>query len=183
MTGYSTASSHKDNDNRGDGAQCRLDRAVFRYCRSGDVILIPEIPYKGRKDPEYLLQRSEDNKPYSIVVVAEGVVNPGKDKSVAQYLSNRITEMTGLETRETVLGYIQRGGTPSPMDRVLATRYGTAAADMIAERDFGKMVALKDDRIVSVPLEDVAGRLKLVEPDNPLVLQTKIWAQALENNK
>ena len=139
----------------------------------GDVILIPEIPYKEEKIAEYLLQRSEDNKPYSIVVVAEGVVNPGKDKSVAQYLSNRITEMTGLETRETVLGYIQRGGTPSPMDRVLATRYGTAAADMIAERDFGKMVALKDDRIVSVPLEDVAGRLKLVEPDNPLVLQTK----------
>ena len=139
----------------------------------GDVILIPEIPYKEEKIAEYLLQRVEGNKPYSIVVVAEGVENPAKDKSVAQYLSNRITELTGLETRETVLGYIQRGGTPSPMDRVLATRYGTAAADMIAERDFGKMVALKDDRIVSVPLADVAGKLKLVEPDNPLVLQTK----------
>ena len=62
--------------------------------------------------------------------------------------------MTGLETRETVLGYIQRGGTPSPMDRVLATRYGAAAADMIAERDYGKMVALKDNKIVSVPLEE-----------------------------
>ncbi len=113
----------------------------------GDVILIPEIPYKEEKIAEYLLLRVEGNKPYSIVVVAEGVENPAKDKSVAQYLSNRITELTGLETRETVLGYIQRGGTPSPMDRVLATRYGTAAADMIAERDFGKMVALKDDRI------------------------------------
>jgi 6-phosphofructokinase 1 len=139
----------------------------------GDVILIPEIPYKEEKIAEYLLQRSEDNKPYSIVVVAEGAENPAKDKSVAQYLSNRITELTGLETRETVLGYIQRGGTPSPMDRVLATRYGTVAADMIAEKDFGKMVAMKDDRIVSVPLADVAGKLKLVEPDNPLVLQTK----------
>ncbi len=139
----------------------------------GDVILIPEIPYKEEKIAEYLLQRAEDNKPYSIVVVAEGVENPAKEKSVAQYLSNRITELTGLETRETVLGYIQRGGTPSPMDRVLATRYGTAAADMIAERDFGKMVAMKDEKIVSVSLEDVAGKLKLVEPDNPLVLQTK----------
>ncbi|HBE41655.1 MAG TPA: 6-phosphofructokinase [Bacteroidales bacterium] len=139
----------------------------------GDVILIPEIPYKEEKIAEYLLQRVEDNKPYSIVVVAEGVKNPGKEKSVAQYLSGRITEMTGLETRETVLGYIQRGGTPSPMDRVLATEYGTAAADMIAERNFGKMVALKNNEIISVPLEDVAGKLKLVEPDNPLVLQTK----------
>lgn len=139
----------------------------------GDVILLPEIPYKEEKIAEYLLRRAEDNKPYSIVVVAEGVENPGKDKSVAQYLSSRITEITGLETRETVLGYIQRGGSPSPMDRVLATEYGTATADMIAERDFGKMVALKNNEIVSVPLEDVAGKLKLVEPDNPLVLQSK----------
>jgi 6-phosphofructokinase 1 len=139
----------------------------------GDVILIPEIPYKEEKIAEYLLHRAEENKPYSIVVVAEGVSNPLKDRSVAHYLSNRINEMTGLETRETVLGYIQRGGTPSPMDRVLATRYGTAAADMIADRDFGKMVALKNDEIVSVSLADVSGKLKLVEPDNPLVLQAK----------
>jgi len=109
----------------------------------GDVILIPEIPYNENKIAEYLLHRVDENKPYSIVVVAEGVKNPGKERSVAHYLSNRINEITGLETRETVLGYIQRGGTPSPMDRVLATRYGTAAADMIAARDYGKMVALK----------------------------------------
>jgi ATP-dependent phosphofructokinase / diphosphate-dependent phosphofructokinase len=139
----------------------------------GDVILIPEIPYKEEKIAEYLLHRAEENKPYSIVVVAEGVSNPLKDRSVAHYLSNRINEMTGLETRETVLGYIQRGGTPSPMDRVLATRYGTAAADMIAAKDFGKMVALKNDVIVSVPLAEVSGKLKLVDPDDPLVLQAK----------
>ena len=137
----------------------------------GDVILIPEIPYEEEKIAEYLLHRAEENKPYSIVVVAEGVNNPGKERSVAHYLSNRITELTGLETRETVLGYIQRGGSPSPMDRVLATQYGTVAADMIASRDFGKMVALKNDEIVSVQLSDVAGKLKLVEKDNPLVLQ------------
>ncbi|HEX2976947.1 MAG TPA: ATP-dependent 6-phosphofructokinase [Bacteroidales bacterium] len=135
----------------------------------GDVILIPEIEYKEEKIAEYLLHRAEDNKPYSIVVVAEGIRNPEKDRSVAQYLSRKITEMTGLETRETVLGYIQRGGSPSPMDRVLATRYGTAAADMIAQRDFGKMVALKNNKIESVPLAEVSGKLKLVEPDNPLV--------------
>ena len=61
------------------------------------------------------------------------------------------------------MGYIQRGGTPSPMDRVLATRYGSAAADLIAGRDFGKMVALKNTEIVSVPLSDVTGKLKLVD--------------------
>ncbi len=139
----------------------------------GDVILIPEIPYKEEKIAEYLMHRIEENKPYSIVVVAEGINNPGKERSVAQYLSNRIYELTGHETRETVLGYIQRGGTPSPMDRVLATRYGAAAADMIADRDFSKMVALRNDEIVSVSLADVSGKLKLVEPDNPLVLQAQ----------
>jgi len=139
----------------------------------GDVILIPEIPYKEEKIAEYLLQRAEENKPYSIVVIAEGINNPLKDRPVAQYLSNKIKELSGLETRETVLGYIQRGGTPSPMDRVLATRYGTAATDMIASRDFGKMVALKNDQIVSVPLSEVSGKLKLVEPDNPMVIHAR----------
>lgn len=139
----------------------------------GDVILIPEIQYNEDKIAQYLLHRVEENKPYSIVVVAEGIKNPSKDRSAAQYLSKRISELTGLETRETVLGYLQRGGTPSPMDRVLATRYGTAAADMIAQRDFGKMVALKDNKIESVSLADVSGKLKLVEPNNPLVIQAQ----------
>jgi ATP-dependent phosphofructokinase / diphosphate-dependent phosphofructokinase len=147
----------------------------------GDVILIPEIPYKEDKIAECLLQRAAGNKPYSIVVVAEGIKNPGKERSVAQYLSNRISEMTGLETRETVLGYIQRGGTPSPMDRVLATRYGAAAADMIAKRDFGNMVALKNNKIVSVPLADVSGKLKLVDPDNPLVMQARNMGTSFGN--
>jgi phosphofructokinase-like protein len=140
----------------------------------GDVILIPEIKYDENKIAEYLLHRVSENKPYSIVVVAEGIRNPVKDScSTAQSLSRKIGELTGLETRETVLGYIQRGGTPSPMDRVLATRYGSAAADMIAERNFGKMVALRNNEIVSVPLADVAGKLKLVEPNDPLVFQAQ----------
>jgi ATP-dependent phosphofructokinase / diphosphate-dependent phosphofructokinase len=138
----------------------------------GDVILIPEIEYNDAKVAEYLLHRVNENKPYSIVVVAEGIKNPVKDScSAAQSLSKRINELTGLETRETVLGYIQRGGTPSPMDRVLATRYGSAAADLIAERNFGKMVALKNTEIISIPLSDVAGKVKLVDPKDPLVLQ------------
>ena len=140
----------------------------------GDVILIPEIQYDDKKIAEYLLQRVSDNKPYSIVVVAEGIRNPLKEScSAAQSLSKRINDITGLECRETVLGYIQRGGTPSPMDRVLATRYGSAAADMIAERDFGKMVALKNTQIVPVPLSDVSGKLKLVDPKDSLVVQAQ----------
>lgn len=139
----------------------------------GDVILIPEIPYKEEKIAEYLIKRADENKPYSIVVVAEGVNNPDKEHSAAQYLSKKITELTDLETRETVLGYIQRGGTPSPMDRVLATRYGTSAADMIASRDFGKMVALKNDDIVSVALAEVSGKLKLIQPDDHRVIQAQ----------
>jgi len=114
-----------------------------------------------------------ENKAYSIVVVAEGIKNPAKDRSAAQYIGKRINEMTGLETRETVLGYIQRGGTPSPMDRVLATRYGSACADLIANRDYGKMVALRENKIEFVPLSDVAGKLKLVEPNDPLVIQAQ----------
>jgi len=139
----------------------------------GDVILIPEIQYDEKKIAEYLINRFRENKAYSIMVVAEGIKTPEKEGSAAQYLSRRISELTGIETRETVLGYIQRGGTPSPMDRVLATRYGSAAADLIAKRDFGKMVAFKNNEITSVNLADVAGRLNLVNPDNTMVIKAK----------
>jgi phosphofructokinase-like protein len=139
----------------------------------GDVILIPEIPHDENKIAEYLLGRAHENKLYSIVVVAEGIKTPSKDKSPGQYLAKRINELTGLEARETVLGYIQRGGSPSPMDRILATRFGATAANMIAERDYGKMVAQKNCEISSVLLSEVAGKTRLVEPDNQLVIKAK----------
>lgn len=139
----------------------------------GDVILIPEIQYDEEKIAKYLMHRVRENKPYSIVVVGEGIKTPAKDMSAARYLSKKINEMTGLETRETVLGYIQRGGTPSPMDRVLATQYGASAADLIAKRQYGRMVALKNNEIISVPLSEVSGKLKLVESDNPILIQAR----------
>jgi 6-phosphofructokinase 1 len=139
----------------------------------GDVILIPEIPFNENKVKDYLLRRANDNKPYSIVVIAEGIKTPAKDKSPGQYMAKRINELTGLESRETVLGYLQRGGSPSPMDRILASRFGATAANMIAERDFGKMVAQRSCEITSVPLSEVAGKTRLVEPDNPLVIKAK----------
>jgi len=139
----------------------------------GDVILIPEIQFNENNIAEYLLGRAHENKPYSIVVVAEGIKTPVKDKSPGQYLSKRITEMTGLEARETVLGYIQRGGSPTPMDRILASRFGATAANMIADREYGKMVAQKNCEITSVPLSEVAGKTRLVGADNDLVKKAK----------
>ena len=139
----------------------------------GDVILIPEIPYNETSIKNYLLARFEENKPYSIVVVAEGIrIPPGeKEKSSGHYIARRINELTGLEARETVLGYIQRGGSPSPMDRILASRFGSTAANMIADRDYGKMVAHRNCGISSIPLAEVAGKTRLVETDNPILKQ------------
>jgi phosphofructokinase-like protein len=139
----------------------------------GDVILIPEIQFNENSIAEYLIGRAHENKPYSIVVVAEGIKTPVKDKSPGQYLSKRITELTGLEARETVLGYIQRGGSPTPMDRILATRFGATAANMIADREYGKMVAQRNCEITSVDLAEVAGKTRLVGGDNALVKKAK----------
>jgi phosphofructokinase-like protein len=138
----------------------------------GDVILIPEIPYDENRIKEYLLNRAKENKPYSIVVVAEGLKVPSKEKSPGSYIARRILELTGLETRETVLGYIQRGGSPSPMDRILASRFGAAAANMIADRDFGKMVAQRNCGIASVALSEVAGKTRMVDPNDPFLIKS-----------
>ena len=139
----------------------------------GDIILIPEIKFNEYIIAEYLEKRAFKEKAYSIVVVAEGIDKPNKVPA-GQYIARRINELTGLETRETVLGYIQRGGTPSPMDRILATRFGAFAAGMIAGEEFGNMVALSKNKLKSVPLKDVAGKLKTVEPDCTLVKKARM---------
>ncbi|MFO7754527.1 MAG: ATP-dependent 6-phosphofructokinase [Bacteroidales bacterium] len=139
----------------------------------GDVILIPELEIDMDNVSKYLEDRAYKNKDYSIVVVAEGIVPQKKKKSAAQYVSKMISERTGLETRQTVLGYTQRGGTPSPMDRILATRYGASAVDLIADNDYGKMVTLNNDEIIPMTLEETAGRLKTVSEDHPLMLKAK----------
>jgi ATP-dependent phosphofructokinase / diphosphate-dependent phosphofructokinase len=136
-----------------------------------DVILIPEVDYKLEVICDYLEGRARRGKPYSIVAVAEGIDMPKKKKkhSAGQYISKEISERTGLETREIILGYIQRGGTPSPADRILATRYGAFAAELIANRKYGRMVALRNNEIESVPLSKVAGKLKTVPPNHSLI--------------
>lgn len=136
----------------------------------GDIILLPEIPFDIHRIGDAIIGRLKKGKPYSIVVVAEGI--PTVDgKKAAQYIAEEIEYETGFETRETVLGYIQRGGSPTAFDRNLATRMGGHATELIANGQFGRMVALKGSGISSVPLNEVAGKLKLVTEDHDLVVQ------------
>ncbi|NPA36882.1 MAG: 6-phosphofructokinase [Chlorobi bacterium] len=135
----------------------------------GDVILIPEIEYDMEVVANNLIERNKKGKPYSIVVVAEGIKKKKKKKAAATYIGEKIESMTGLETRVTILGYIQRGGSPSPMDRILATRYGAYAAELIHSGEFGTMVSLKNNEITSVPLDEVGGKLRLVQPTDRMI--------------
>lgn len=136
----------------------------------GDIILIPEIPYDFKNIGGTIIDRLKRGKPYSIVVVAEGIMTDGRKRAGA-YITQEIEYETGFETRETVLGYIQRGGAPTSFDRNLATRMGGHATELVANGQFGRMVALQGNEITSVPLGDVAGKLKLVTPDNDLIVQ------------
>jgi 6-phosphofructokinase 1 len=143
----------------------------------GDVILVPEIPWKEEVVADYLARRAEEGKPYSIVVVAEGIALPQEavDGGVpaGRWVTQRVSALSGLELRETVLGYIQRGGSPSPNDRVLATRLGAAAATLIAKGKFGRMVALRGSEVTSIPLRETAGKLKLVPALHPMVNEAR----------
>lgn len=137
-----------------------------------DVILLPELGFDIQKINEAICHRAQKGKPHSIVVVAEGLKMPDKKKAT-DFLTHEIEAATGIETRKTVLGYIQRGGNPSPFDRILATRLGGYATELIAKGQFGCMVCVKDNRIDSIPLSEVAGKLKLVTPEHDLVVQGK----------
>lgn len=136
----------------------------------GDVILIPEIPYSIKNIGETIMRRLKAGKPHSIVVVAEGVKTDGR-KRVAEYIAEEIEYETGIETRETVLGYIQRGGSPTSFDRNLATRMGGYATELIAKGEFGRMVNWSAGKISSLPLSEVAGKLKVVPADHDLIVQ------------
>ncbi len=143
----------------------------------GDVILIPEIPYRIESIAAHLEKRARDGKTFSIVIVAEGALSADEalmerkafkksrehmSLSIGYRVAREIEAATGIESRVTVLGYLQRGGTPVAYDRVLASQFGTAAAAMLANGDYGKMVALRDNEVVGVPLDLVAGRIKTV---------------------
>lgn len=137
----------------------------------GDVILIPELDYSIKTVNKYLMDRVKNNKDYSIVVVAEGISHKGE--TAASYISKAIEEGTGIETRKTILGYIQRGGSPSPTDRILATRFGAAAVNLIAQEEYGNMVVKKGEKIKAKPLSEVGGKLRLVPSDHSLVKKAR----------
>jgi len=152
-----------------------------------DVILIPERPFDIEKVAESLRQRHERGRYFSIVVVAEGakfsaqssagqgapvLQDMGKDEfghaklgGIANILAREIEKRTGYETRATVLGHIQRGGSPSAFDRVLATRYGLGAIDMVHRGEFGRMAALRSNRIISIPLKEAISRNRTVDDE------------------
>ncbi len=134
----------------------------------GDVILIPELEYDLKNINQYLKNRAKSGKPYSIIVVAEGIKKP-KKVSAATFIAEKIEEGVGIETRKTILGYIQRGGSPSPMDRLLATSFGAYAVDLIANENYGNMVIKKGEIISHLSLDIVGGKLRLVPLDHPLL--------------
>ena len=136
----------------------------------GDVILIPERPYDMNHICQAIMNRMQHGKNYAIVVVAEGLPTPHPGRA-GEYIASTIAEMTGIEARETVLGYTQRGGSPCSFDRILSTRMGSHAVELIARGEFGRMVAVSGGDITCVPLVEVAGSTRLVPPDHELILQ------------
>ena len=140
-----------------------------------DVILLPELGFDMDIVCEVLNNRKKNGKSYSIVALAEGIEVEGGTGGhhPATYFAREIEKRTGIEARETVLGYIQRGGSPSSYDRNLGTLLGGYASKLINDKKFGRMVSVKGVKITDVSLEDVAGKLRIVEPNDPMVLQGK----------
>lgn len=149
-----------------------------------DVILIPEIPFSIQCVCDKIHDRDAHGAKFSIVVVAEGAAPIGgevvtqetfgalREKrlgGIGQRVAEALAACTDREVRVTVLGHLQRGGSPTPFDRLLGTRFGAAAVHLFAKGGFGRMVALRGTEIVDVPLEDAVGQIKSVPPDGELV--------------
>ena len=157
---------------------------IATYCGiagGADAILVPEKPFDIEDVCEHIRHRHKKGKTFSIVVVAEGATpitgeNTTKDEELDAFghvklggigvtLEREIEERTGYETRATILGHIQRGGTPTAYDRVLATRFGIAAIDAVENKEYGQMVSLQGPDIKRVPLADGVGTLKTLSPE------------------
>ncbi len=155
-----------------------------------DIILLPEIPYSIDKVAEAIENRTKAGKRFTILAVAEGAISQEdanltrkeykkkvanrKMPSIAYEVAEQIKEKTGQEIRVTIPGHMQRGGSPCPYDRVLATRFGAYAAQLILEEDYGYMVALKNGEVVTMPLEEVANKLKMVDPNSQIISEAKM---------
>jgi 6-phosphofructokinase 1 len=154
-----------------------------------DVILIPEIPYRIEKVIDMINQREVQGKKFSIIVVAEGAkpvdgelvvqkrvedsFDPIRLGGIGHVVAQQVEEATGKETRVTILGHLQRGGSPTAFDRILATRYGTGAVRLVVEGRFGHMVCLRGTSIDAVPLTEATGQIRAVPLDSDLLLSAR----------
>lgn len=155
-----------------------------------DVIIIPEMPYSDERVLAALEKRHASGKNFSILAIAEGALSEKEAQmtkkelkksrsnsnfsAVSYRLAEKINKELGLETRVTIPGHQQRGGSPSPYDRVLSTILGAYAAEMIVNGDYGKTVSIVNNNTVSTPIEDVASKIKLVNEDHDLVTTAKL---------
>jgi ATP-dependent phosphofructokinase / diphosphate-dependent phosphofructokinase len=147
-----------------------------------DIVLVPEVPFRISKVCELLKKRKEAGRAFSIVVVAENshphssedfltedqkqqIYKHGRLGGIGQLVAQQIEERTHIEARVTVLGYIQRGGTPTAFDRILATRFGISAVDMVLNKQFGQMVAVQGNRITQVSIEMAVSSLKMLSEE------------------
>ena len=154
-----------------------------------DIILIPEIPYSIEAISQAIAKRTASGKRFTIIAAAEGAISKEEAAmskkelkllrkqenyaSTAYRIGAAIEEKTGQEVRVTVPGHVQRGGQPVAYDRVLATRLGVKAAELILNHEYGYMVGVKDNKIVKISLCDVAGKTKMVDPGNELITQAR----------
>ncbi len=155
-----------------------------------DIILLPEIPYDINKVVEAIKKRTERGSRFTILAVAEGAISKDDAKlskkeykkklenyqfpSVSYEIASQIQKLTGQEVRVTVPGHTQRGGSPCPYDRVFASRLGAEAGNLILKGEYGFMVGYKNREIVKVSLEDVAGKLKMVDPESSIIKEAKL---------
>jgi 6-phosphofructokinase 1 len=155
-----------------------------------DIILLPEIPYDLDKILEAINKRTKAGKQFTIIAVAEGAISKEEAKlpkkefkekmknkeypSIAYELAAKIQDRTEQEVRITIPGHMQRGGSPCPYDRVISTRFGAAAAELILNEEYGYMVGMQNGDIVKVPLSEVAGKLKMVNPEAQIIQEARL---------
>ena len=173
------------------GEHILTEADVRAFAEAGaDIILLPEIPYDLNVISEAIEKRTKAGKHFTIIAVAEGAMSKEeaampkkaykaklkerKYPSIAYELAEEIQKKTDQEVRITVPGHTQRGGSPCPYDRVLATRLGAAAAELILKEEYGYMVGMKKGETVKVPLSEVAGKLKMVDPDSKIIKEAKL---------
>ena len=155
-----------------------------------DIVLLPEIPYDTDVIIEAINRRERAGKRFTIIAVAEGAISQKEarlskkerkekeDKkkypSVAYKIAEQVQSKTSQEVRIVVPGHTQRGGSPCPYDRVLSTRLGAAAAEAILDGDYGHMMGIRDDKVIRVPLAEVAGKLKYVDPKSDIIREARL---------